>query len=197
MQAQFYNPLRGDWAITVKEDIKDLKLDHYSFDQIKSMSKGHFKTILQEAIRKAAFYYLIQQKNTQSKIKHIDYSSLSMQPYLKPNNILNSVAKFHFKARSSMLNLRGNFKSAYKQSNFCQGCLDQSEPETQYHIYYCKSLETSEVCNKNSKYEDLFCDNLSKQLTVSYILKKRMEKRDQLIKIRETNTLTHSSVGSQ
>ena len=120
-----------------------------------------------------------------------------MQPYLKPNSIMNNVAKFHFKARSSMLNLRGNFKSAYKQSNFCQGCLNIEEPETQIHVFYYSSLGTSEVSIEDIKYEDLFCEDLSKQLTVSNILKKRMEKRDQIIKTRQTNTLTHSSVGSQ
>ena len=197
MQAQLAEPLRGDWAVTIREDIKDLKLDKYSFDEIRAMSKIQFKTIIQPAIRTEAFNYLIQKKNTQSKIKHIKYLNLSMQPYLKPNSIVNSVAKFHFKARSSMLNLRGNFKSSYKDTNFCQGCLDISEPETQIHAFYCNSLASTEFRNADIKYEDLFSDNLSKQLTVSNILMKRMEKRDQLIKSRETNSLTHTTVGSQ
>ena len=119
-----------------------------------------------------------------------------MQAYLKPNTILNNEAKFHFKARSSMLNLRGNMKNQFKDVNFCQGCLNVTEPETQTHVFYCSSLSLNEVSENNVQYDDLFCPDLQKQLVVSNILKKRIQKRDELIKLREERTNTHKSVGS-
>ena len=119
-----------------------------------------------------------------------------MQAYLKSNLVINSEAKFYFKARSSMLNLRGNFKSQYKESNFCQSCLDKSKPESQIHVYNCEALATYEINKVTVPYDALFGDNLENQLTVSRILKKRIEKREQLIKVREENQ-THSSVGSR
>ena len=126
------------------------------------MSKVQFKNIIHEAIQKEAFYYLIQKKNLQSKISYIEYSSLTMQAYLKSNLVINSEAKFHFKARSSMLNLRGNFKSQFKESNYCQSCLGKSKPETQIHLYNCEALSSSEISEVTVPYDALFGDNLEK-----------------------------------
>ena len=192
LRAQWENPLRGDWIITVKDDLKELKLDCYTFDQIRLMSKDKFRSIVNTAVNKAAFQYLIEKKRLQSKISHIEYNSLSMQQYLRPGTILNSTAKYHFKARSSMLDLRGNFKNNFKNDNFCQGCLNRSEPETQMHTYYCNSLSSSEIQTSNVQYDDLFSQDSEKQLIVSQSLKKRIEKRNQLIKSREeTNPNSH------
>ena len=196
LQIQLSSPLRGDWALSVKSDLCELKLDQYSFEDIKSLSKEQFRKIVHDAIQREAYKYLIQKKNLQSKIRHIEYQSLAMQPYLKSNYVINSYAKFHFKARSSMLNLRGNFKSQHKESNFCQSCLDETKVESQFHLYHCDTLASSEICEGIVPYDALFGDDLEKQLIVSRILNKRMERRDQLIKSREENQ-SHSLVGSR
>ena len=95
-----------------------------------------------------------------------------------------------------MLNLRDNYKSKFKEANFCQSCLDESKPETQIHLYNCNALTSTEISEEAVPYDALFGDNLEKQLTVSRILNKRMERREKLIKIREENE-THTSVGSR
>ena len=70
LRAQWENPLRGDWIITVKDDLKELKLDCYTFDQIRLMSKDKFRSIVNTAVNKAAFQFLIEKKRLQSKISH-------------------------------------------------------------------------------------------------------------------------------
>ena len=88
-----------------------------------------------------------------------------------------------------MINVRGNFKNQFgPEGNFCQGCLDKNQIESQMHIYQCISLSSSELVESHAshRYDDLFSEDIEKQLTVSKILKKRMESRDQLIKGRQT-----------
>ena len=41
--AQYSNPKKGDWCITVMSDIKILDLQSYSFEQIQLMSKRNSK----------------------------------------------------------------------------------------------------------------------------------------------------------
>ena len=38
-QAQLNSQIKGDWILTVKQDMIDIKLNHYTFNQIKQMSK--------------------------------------------------------------------------------------------------------------------------------------------------------------
>ena len=113
-----------------------------------------------------------------------------MQPYLKPNDFTSTFSKFHFAARSSMINIRGNFKNQFgPEGNYCQGCLDKNEPESQMHIFQCISLGSSEIIGNNPpNYDDLFFDDVGKQVAVSKILKKRIEVREKLINSRQKAT---------
>ena len=126
-----------------------------------------------------------------SKIKHIQYETFEMQPYLRPNDITLSSARFHFQARSSMINIQGNFKSQFNSDKiFCQGCLNKNKEEKQSHIYDCYSLSSSEIMQSDDdhQYSQLFCDDLLKQLEVSAILKTRLEIRGKIIKERENKS---------
>ena len=63
-------PVRGDWALSVREDLNDLKIK-YSFSEIKQMTKTQFRKIVSDSVQKQAFIYLTEKKLCQSKIKHI------------------------------------------------------------------------------------------------------------------------------
>ena len=109
-----------------------------------------------------------------------------MQPYLLPNNdVTNEMARFLFKARSSNLNLRGNFKKQFKNNLFCQGCLDKNKIESQRHIFLCSSLTHGEIIDKKLQYDDLFLSDLQKMLHVGKILKHRVAQRELTIKTRK------------
>ena len=91
------------------------------------MSKNQFKILLRERIKVVAFEYLINIKNTQSKIKSIQYSTLKIQKYLISSELDSDSASFIFLCRSKMLDLKANYKGNYKSSNMhCQGCLNNN-----------------------------------------------------------------------
>ena len=186
--AQSRAPIRGDWALTIREDLKELNIS-YTFEEIKQMSKEQFRKIVSESVQLQSFKYLNEKKLTQSKIKHIKYEKLQMQEYLKPNRISNNLAKFIFHARSSMLDIAGNYRSKYKNETHCRSCMDQTQSETQFHVFNCISLASSEVTSRGSsvQYFDLFNGDLEKQVTAASILQARLKMRDKIIKSRENN----------
>ena len=63
----------------------------------------------------AAFNYLIAEKNKQTKIADIQYSSLEMQEYMMDGDMVIDVTKFICKARSKTLDIKaqrnGNMKT--------------------------------------------------------------------------------------
>ena len=152
------------------------------------MPKARFKSLVSNSIQNAAFVYLSDRKSEQSKICHIQYKKFEMQPYLKANKISTEDARFHFKTRSSMINVRGNFKYQFNsESLFCRACMRIDDIESQVHIYSCPSLSSSEIISNDDEqeYQDLFCDDLEKQLRVSAVLKKRRQRLEQIISERE------------
>ena len=50
-----------------------LKLDQYSFEDIKSLSKEQFRKIVHEAVQKEAYNYLIQKKNLFNSIGEFSF----------------------------------------------------------------------------------------------------------------------------
>ena len=88
-----------------------------------------------------------------------------------------------------MLFIRGNFKNQFgPEGNYCQACLDINQPESQRHLYVCPMLSSSEVTSLSypDSYNDLFGQDLKKQINVSRILKRRFEMRNNLIEKRPT-----------
>ena len=111
-------------------------MDTFNFEDIQKMNKNEFKRRVGEAVRRTAFSDLIQIKNTKNKIKHIHYEGLQIQDYLMSHQLTNSQIRFHFLARSRMLNIRDNYSSQYKKTElYCQSCLEKSSRESQQHIF--------------------------------------------------------------
>ena len=75
------NPIKGDWATSVKEDIKQLNMD-INIDDVYTMPKHIFKLLVREKVRQAAYEYLQAIKESKSKAKDLSYDSLSPQGYL-------------------------------------------------------------------------------------------------------------------
>ena len=77
-KAQMENPVKGDWAPQVEQDLKDLDIK-YSFEEIKSMSKQTFKVKVKSAIKIKAFEWLQSEKNKLKKVKDIVFTKFKMQ----------------------------------------------------------------------------------------------------------------------
>ena len=94
--AQLNKPLKGDWILSVLDDLKNVELDCYTFDELENLTKKQFKNIVNESVKTNAFDYLIDLKEKYSKIKHIKYSQLQLQAYLTTNNLSIQESKFLF-----------------------------------------------------------------------------------------------------
>ena len=57
LQLQFQNPIKGDWASTCLQDIKDLEMD-ITLEEIKTVSLFKFKRLLKKHIDQKALKYL-------------------------------------------------------------------------------------------------------------------------------------------
>ena len=137
LRAQCENPVKGDWVLTVLDDLKELKIDA-NFDKIREISKEAFKKTVKNKIKEKAFQYLKEQQKTHSKARNMNYYELNLQSYLKPASDMTIKEKsFIFMARSRMLDVHCNFKSG-KSNLLCRKCL--SEDETQKHLLSCKAL---------------------------------------------------------
>ena len=84
---QSRKPVKNDWSLTVKENLKTLKIV-LEEEQIQKLSIYSFKKLVNSAIRKESLNYLVNLKNSHSKVKHIHYEKLSMQDYLAPSRLL-------------------------------------------------------------------------------------------------------------
>ena len=85
--AQEMNPVKNDWCLQVKYDLKLFKLDYLSFKNIKSMKKEHFRALVKLKCKQVAFEDLLTEKESKNKIKNINYPSLQIQSYLMSSQI--------------------------------------------------------------------------------------------------------------
>ena len=90
--------------------------------------------MVKEKTSLAAFNYLIAEKNKQTKIAHIQYSSLEMQEYMMDGDMVIDVTKFIFKARSKTLDITAQRKWKY-EDNTCIGW--KTRDETGQEILSC------------------------------------------------------------
>ena len=86
----------------------------------------------------AAFKYLIELKNSHSKVKDIQYEKLEPQSYIVSEKLTNEEVYQMFALRSRMVPVKGNFSSQYKSNSLCKfGC---NVKENQEHLLECKVI---------------------------------------------------------
>ena len=68
------NPLKNDWILTVKDNLRELNMDPDNLNLIKNKKIKKFKKELKIAIKKRAFEKI--KKKDMSKIKNIHYKKL-------------------------------------------------------------------------------------------------------------------------
>ena len=107
-----------------------------------------------------------------------------MQDYFNPNQMPTQLAKFTFLCRSRMLCVGANYKAGISRP-LCPLC--NTEYDSQSHLLECPRLnDENSMCHDIPKYEDLFCENISKKLTIVRILSEKFKTRTKLIKDRKS-----------
>ena len=156
-----------------------------TFEDIKKTSKNKFCQIIKKAIQIRALDYLLGKQG--KKGQEIKYEALEMAEYLLPNyqNISLEEQRSIFSMRNRMVTIPSNFPRGNEKLELCP-C---GELENTKHIYSCK-LWTKEIVTDKPKYENIFSDNVFKQVKVNkyfvmnyktrekYILEKKNENKE-------------------
>ena len=171
------NPLKGDFVTIVKSDLKDCRIN-LTHEEIQNTSKRKFKEIVRESIRGAAFQKLLSEKINLSKGKDLQYEKLKTQSYLMPGRNINiNDMRRILQLRIRDAPVRENFKSAYRNTN-CPSPECRSE-ESQLHLFNSSCwMENQLSTNSRTKYEDIFGDNLTKQVEVMSVIYNKLATRD-------------------
>ena len=151
------NIIKGDWFPLLVKDFEFIKTEMNEND-VSEMSKDMYKKVVKDLINKAVFEFLMNQKQTHSKLDEVEYTRLETQPYLKSNTLKTTEKELLFNMRSKCHKSKINFKKLYKNNLQCSlGCL---QPEDQRHIFTtCLKIPNH---YSNTIYEDIF-GTLAKQ----------------------------------
>ena len=76
------DPLKGDWYYLLQKDFEFIGVEMNERD-IRSTPKSEYRIRIRKLVEKAAFDYMIKEKNGLSKIRDIKHESLKIQDYLK------------------------------------------------------------------------------------------------------------------
>ena len=172
------NPLNNDFVKTCEKYLKQLDIN-LTFEQIGLLSPWSIKKLVKEKTTAAAFKYLLEIKNKQTKISHIKYDNLKMQEYLVDGNRNTEISKFIFKARSMTLNLKTQKSWKYSDS-LCVGC--GVNIETGDEAINCSGFADNKEENIQTKSYQLFFDGtVSEMSEVAKELIRRLKVRDKLL----------------
>ena len=183
MKTQLSNPTLNDWVQTVVNDLQklDRKLD---VSDVENLPVATYQRLVKESALNQALKYLnglkVKENQLTSKTSHIQHRKIGMTSYLQPNQISIQEAKYLFTLRSRMLDIKCNYRG--KSSDIlCPSC--KQEDDTQQHLLVCSSLNIDGVvAGSLPDYNDLFSENLSKQVQLSSILKAFYHERIKLKK---------------
>ena len=184
-QAQKNMPVKGDWINLIENDKKDFNIS-YNDNDLTKISKAVFKKRVKKEAVKVALKYLNNLKSKHSKMDNIKISDEKMKPsqYLLDKRINPDQAKFIFKVRTRMLQMKCNFKNQFKNNYTCDLC--KINMDNQEHLLECKVLQhfVPEIQNTHVKYKDIF-GNVEKIIPAAKLLYKVYNEREALLKIEE------------
>ena len=170
--------LHHDWYELVLEDKNKLGLS-LTDNQISTMSKAKFKTIVALAVRKYALNCLNQTATKTSKCSKLAEIVLAKENYLSDKRFTKSECELLFALRTRMIpGIRANFSSQYGNNLICELCSEY--PCTQEHLLSCAILITHVNIPDNVEYEDLY-RSVEEQLKVVKVFKQILRVREILI----------------
>ena len=167
---QFEKPSKGDWASSCIQDLEDLKID-LTLEEIRIISKYTYKELIKKSIQRKAFEYLMSKRR--SKGQEITYKELKMAEYLTPGCEKLTIIEQRniFSIRNRMVDIPHNFTKDQILEKCACGALENMK-----HIYTCHIWNQEH--NTEIEFEEIFNDNILKQLKVSNIFFRNLERRE-------------------
>ena len=177
---QCKNMNKQDWSNQILEDLKELEIS-LSFNEIEQQSKYMFKKLVKQACFKAAFRYLINEKQKLSKGANLEYLSLKTQSYLRSGTGLSTQdIKEIFSIRTRNLFLKTNFPGMFSDDK----CVKKpcNERDTEFHLFNsdCFKKENT-IVQINLDYNQIFSNDVSKQKLIKDIIIDRYKTRSNIL----------------
>ena len=170
-------PTKNDWFQLVSEDKNKLGL-RVSDEQISTMSKSCFKTLVAKAVRTYALKCLNENatRSENSKCRKLIKTELVKENYFVDRRFSKSECELLFALRTRTVSgIKANFSSQYENNLVCELC--SAHPDSQECLLTCDTLSKHVQIPDNIEYEDLF-RNVDKQHKIVKVFK-------QLLRVRE------------
>ena len=182
-EVQKIKKTKGDWYLITNMEREKYSI-HFTDNEISQMSKLKFKKIVNEAVNKVAFEYLIQIAKSQSKCKDIldnlKSGNLYMQKYLKTELLIKEEQQMLYSLRTNSYPVKANFRSQFSDMT-CRTCSDTSTYENIQHLLQCDSL-TDKLDVTKVKINDIF-GSLADQVRFIKVFKKISTKRKLMLEL--------------
>ena len=180
--------IKGDWYELIKKDFLFLGIEINEND-IKSTNKEAYKKKINQLLYKAAFNEYLKEKAEKSKLEHLQYENLQIQPYLTDTGLTYKQMYLLYSLRSRSHPAKSNYRIMYNGQLQCSfGC---SSSETQQHIFEaCKQLRAGLQLKEGIQVSDIYGDlkqQKSAVLNFIQIEEKRVELKKRLEEIPCTN----------
>ena len=178
LEAKKQDPTPGDYIKLVEKDMLDLNI---TLKDIEESTKVELKKMVKESATTVSFEELKKQLFKHKKVKHIEYESLQMQPYLRSKNIhseeVNSITALRSKC---VRTIRSNFSKMFKNRLTCPLLCNKESPmiDTQDHVLICSKLKEPNPCNL--VIGDVF-GSVEEQEQVGQVFSKAMRQRKRLL----------------
>ena len=159
---------KGDWYKLIKKDFEFIGED-LDEDSVKMKTKNEYKKWVISKVKKAAFDAYIEEKNTLSKIRSLNYTKLETQLYLKDKMFDKEERKLLYAMRSRCHMSKNNFKKMNRNDLKCSfGC---DSIETQKHVFgECEPIKHFLKSSTSVQYEGIYEDAESQKHTIKDFL---------------------------
>ena len=173
------NPSKNDFVKTCLKylEVLDIKM---TFEEIGKMSDNKFKQIVKQKTEEAAFKHLIQEKNKQKKISHVNYTKLTMQEYLVEGCKNPKISRLIFKARGRNLEIKTHKKWRY-EDEICVGCGENIETEDELLVCTGFSEKNEKLISEKYSYNWFFGDSVVRMVQVAKEIDSRLKIRKKIL----------------
>ena len=181
-EAQKEDVSPGDFYELVMEDKALINLE-LSEDEMKSMKKTKFKTIVKSKMRNAAYKSLKEIKGNHSKMNGLRYDKLEQAAYLSSPMFNTESIRLLLALRTrTVRNIRNDFRGMFPDNQCPLSC---DTDDTLQHVLECSVIrrhhESRNVSLHTVRYSDVFSINIKKQKQATQLYSELLEVRENLI----------------
>ena len=186
-QKQKQNSLKGDWYRTLEEDFKFIG-ETINDDHISLIPNYDYRKLVKQKVQKAAFLsYLELKEKSKKKMKHLEYKTFAIQPYITSEYFSLKQIKLLYSLRSHCYKVKMNSKKMHRGDLKCTFLCDQEE--TQIHVFeQCQPIKQQLGTNTSMQLKHIY-GTLTEQLEAIIVF----EKIDDMRKVMLRNILPGES----